>query len=137
MSSFTSAFFLTAFFSRPEHDRIIVSATGITQKLASTILQSKKIKSDRPTIVVEMSAPMISGIQWLDAVSICAQSPRIFCVRSERFFLPKYDRGRRLSLSAIAVLLTPLSLYVVRKVMLYWIKFVNAIRISTAMLAMI
>ena len=89
MSSLTAAFFFTAFFSSPEHERTIPSDTGITQKLARAILQSKTMKRLNPTIVVEIRAPMISGIQWLDAVSICAQSPNMFCVRSERFFFPK------------------------------------------------
>ena len=52
-------------------------------------------------------------------------------VRSAIFFLPKYDRGSFLSFSAIVVLLTPLSLYVVRKVALYCMKFVIAIRMIT------
>ena len=110
MASFMAWFFLTALFSAPEQVTTMRNATGITQKLASTILQSKNINMLTPTRLTEAIAPISSGIQWLDAVSIIAQSPMILVVRSAIFFFPKYESGSFLSFSAMVVLLTPLSL---------------------------
>lgn len=70
-----AVFFLTALFSAPEQLITIRKATGITQKLESAIRQSKKKKRLIPTRLVDIIAPISSGIQWLEAVSIEAQSP--------------------------------------------------------------
>jgi len=46
-----------------------------------------------PIIITDMTAPISSGIQWDEAVSMVLQSARILVVRSVRFFLAKYERG--------------------------------------------
>ena len=66
----------------------MINAMGITHTAASVILQSKKNKLITIS-VVEMSAPINSGIQWEDAVSNIAQSDIIVFVRSAKSFFPK------------------------------------------------
>ena len=71
--------------------------------------QSKNKKSDAPTKAVEITAPISSGIQWLEAVSIIAESAIIVCVRSERSFFEKNESGSLRSFSASVVRRIPLS----------------------------
>ena len=92
---------------------------GSTQSAARAILQSKKNKLIA-IIVVDISEPTSSGIQCEDAVSSVAQSAIIVLVRSDKSFLPKNERGIFLNFSARAILLIPLSLYVAKKLDLYW-----------------
>ena len=63
MVIFTAEFSLTAFFSAPEAVIMIMNATGITQKHASTILKSKAKNRLIPTILTDITAPISSGIQ--------------------------------------------------------------------------
>ena len=63
MVSLTAEFLRTAFFSAPEQVIMIMNATGMTQKLASTILQSKAKNRLIPTSDTEITAPISSGIQ--------------------------------------------------------------------------
>ena len=87
--SWVDRFFRIARFCNPEEVATTRKATGITQKLDRASLQSNATNKLIPTIVTDNTDPISSGIQWLDAVSICAQSDMIFVVRSLKSFLPK------------------------------------------------
>ena len=88
--------------------RTIINAIGITHTAARAIFQLKK-NNPMTISVVEINAPISSGIQCELAVSIRAQSDIIAFVRSDKSFLLKNESGSRLNFSASALRLTPLS----------------------------
>ncbi|SCH47108.1 Uncharacterised protein [uncultured Clostridium sp.] len=83
--------------------------TGATHSTASPILQSAA-KRPMPMSMVEIRAPISSGIKWENAFSTKAQSAIMVVVRSARSLFPKKERGRVLSRSARRMRIWALSL---------------------------
>ena len=88
-SSCAERFLRMARFCKPEEVATTRNAIGITQKLDRASRQSKAANKLIPTMATDNTEPISSGIQWLDAVSICAQSDIILVVRSLKSFFPK------------------------------------------------